>query len=51
MSFRGMQVYESLGVLETQDQITFGRWLAAQPFVDASRLAIWGWSYGGFMTG
>lgn len=45
------QVYERLGMLETEDQITFGRWLAAQPFVDASRLAIWGWSYGGYMTG
>ena len=45
------QVYERLGIDETADQITFGRYLAAQPFVDASRVAIWGWSYGGYMTG
>ena len=36
------QVYERLGIDETADQITFGRYLAAQPFVDASRVAIWG---------
>ena len=30
------QVYERLGIDETADQITFGRYLAAQPFVDAS---------------
>ena len=25
-------------------------WLKSQPYVDASRIGIWGWSYGGFMT-
>jgi dipeptidyl-peptidase-4 len=43
-------IYGRMGVIESHDQIaaaqTIGRW----PFVDNSRMAIWGWSYGGFMT-
>ncbi|MGB1075967.1 MAG: S9 family peptidase [Flavobacteriales bacterium] len=42
--------YKELGKLETEDFIDFGRYLAAQPFVDAKRIGIQGWSYGGFMT-
>ncbi|HUF70042.1 MAG TPA: S9 family peptidase [Longimicrobiales bacterium] len=43
-------VHRNLGHSETQDQIEGARWLATQPWVDASRIGIWGWSYGGFMT-
>jgi dipeptidyl-peptidase-4 len=25
-------------------------WLKSQPYVDGSRIGLWGWSYGGFMT-
>lgn len=39
-----------LGVLESEDQIAAAKVWAAKPYVDASRMAIWGWSYGGFMT-
>jgi dipeptidyl-peptidase-4 len=26
------------------------RWLGAQPYVDPSRIGVWGWSYGGYLT-
>ncbi|GAA3509116.1 S9 family peptidase [Aquimarina addita] len=39
-----------LGNLEVQDQITAAKQLGALPYVDASRIGIWGWSYGGFMS-
>ena len=44
------QTYGQLGRLETEDQISFARWMAAQPYVDAERVGIYGWSYGGFMA-
>lgn len=43
-------VYGQLGVIETADQAAAARVLARQPWVDASRIGIWGWSYGGFMS-
>ena len=39
-----------LGQREARDQIDAARWLGQQPWVDASRIGIWGWSYGGYMT-
>lgn len=42
--------YLHLGQLEAHDQAAAARWLAAQPYVDAARIGIWGWSYGGFNT-
>jgi dipeptidyl-peptidase-4 len=39
-----------LGMHESQDQIDAAKWLGAQPWVDAGRIGIWGWSYGGYMT-
>lgn len=39
-----------LGKWETHDQIAVAKMYAAQPYVDEKRIAIWGWSYGGFMT-
>jgi dipeptidyl-peptidase-4 len=43
-------VYGQLGVVETRDQGAAARALARRPYVDSSRIGIWGWSYGGFMT-
>ncbi|PWY70330.1 dipeptidylpeptidase dapB [Aspergillus sclerotioniger CBS 115572] len=40
----------NLGFYEAYDQITTAKIWGAKPYVDESRLAIWGWSYGGFMT-
>lgn len=42
--------YKDLGNLEVKDQIEAGRYLGSLPYVDASRIAIYGWSYGGFMA-
>ncbi|HWN20184.1 MAG TPA: S9 family peptidase [Gemmatimonadales bacterium] len=43
-------IYGQLGVLETRDQAAAARALAQRSYVDPSRIGIWGWSYGGFMT-
>lgn len=40
----------NLGHWEAHDQIEAGKIWASKPYVDANRLAIWGWSFGGFMT-
>jgi dipeptidyl-peptidase-4 len=42
--------YLKIGELEARDQVETALWLAKQPFVDAQRIGIWGWSYGGFCT-
>jgi dipeptidyl-peptidase-4 len=42
--------YANLGKLETIDQIEGAKYFAKMPFVDASRIGIWGWSYGGYMS-
>ena len=42
--------YRQLGVVETEDQTMAAQWLKRQPFVDPERIAIMGWSYGGFMS-
>ncbi|HET7460728.1 MAG TPA: S9 family peptidase [Longimicrobium sp.] len=44
------QTYLKLGQMEAADQIEAARWLAGQPYVDAARIGLWGWSYGGYMT-
>lgn len=44
------QTYLRLGQMEVEDQIEGARFLSARPFVDAGRIGIWGWSYGGFMA-
>ncbi|KAK8113970.1 hypothetical protein PG999_006039 [Apiospora kogelbergensis] len=43
-------VRKELGHWEAHDQIAAAKIWAAKPYVDASRIAIWGWSYGGFNT-
>ena len=43
-------IYGNLGELELQDLEDGITWLEQQPYVDASRIALHGWSYGGFMT-
>jgi dipeptidyl-peptidase 4 len=47
--FRKM-TYKQLGHYETIDQIEAAKWLGNQPYVDAKRIGIFGWSYGGYMS-
>jgi dipeptidyl-peptidase-4 len=42
--------YQNLGHYETIDQIEAAKWFAKQSYVDGSRIGIWGWSYGGYMS-
>ena len=42
--------YLRLGDLESHDQVEAALWLGKQSYVDKDRIAIWGWSYGGFNT-
>lgn len=39
-----------LGKYEVEDQIQAAKQLGEMDFVDSSRIGIWGWSYGGFMS-
>lgn len=42
--------YKNLGELELRDLEDGLSWLKSQSYVDAGRIGIWGWSYGGYMT-
>ena len=42
--------YLKMGDLESHDQVETAIWLGKQPYIDKSRIAIWGWSFGGFNT-
>ena len=43
-------IYLRLGELEARDQVETALWLGQQSYVDKDRIAIWGWSYGGWNT-
>jgi len=47
--FRKM-TYLQLGKYESDDQVEAAKYLGSLSFVDKNNIAIWGWSYGGFMT-
>ena len=40
--------YLNLGIYESADQIAAARYLGSLPYVDANKIGIWGWSYGGY---
>ena len=42
--------YMQLGVKEAEDQISAAKYLKTLPYVDGDRMAICGWSYGGYET-
>jgi len=42
--------YKHLGKLETQDQLEGAKYFQSRSYVDATRVGIWGWSYGGYMA-
>lgn len=41
-------VYKNLGYYETVDQIAAAKYAASLPYVDPAKIAIFGWSYGGY---
>ncbi len=43
-------IHRRLGDAEVADQLAGVAFLKGQPFVDSTRLGVFGWSYGGFMT-
>lgn len=44
------QIHRRLGTVEMEDQMTGVNYLKGLPYVDGNRLAVHGWSFGGFMT-
>lgn len=44
------QIYRAMGSVEVEDQAAAARWLRTQPYVDSKKIAISGWSYGGYLT-
>jgi dipeptidyl-peptidase-4 len=42
--------YRQLGKYESDDQVEAAKYLGTLPYVDKRNIAIFGWSYGGFMT-
>lgn len=42
--------YMQLGKFESDDMVEAAKYLGAQSFVDKNNIAIYGWSYGGFMV-
>jgi dipeptidyl-peptidase-4 len=43
-------IHYHLGAIELSDQLDGVNYLKTLPYVDADRIGIWGWSYGGHMT-
>ena len=43
-------IHRQLGTVEMEDQMAGVEWLRSQAYVDESKMAIHGWSFGGFMT-
>jgi len=43
-------IHRHMGGPEVDDQMVGIHWLAKQPFVDAKRIGVFGWSYGGYMS-
>lgn len=43
-------IHGRLGEIEVADQVAGAHWLGSQSYVDASRIGVWGWSYGGYLT-
>ena len=43
-------IHRQCGTAEMEDQLAGVKYLKSLPYVDGNRLAVHGWSYGGFMT-
>jgi dipeptidyl-peptidase-4 len=42
--------YLQLGKYETLDQVEAAKYLSNLPYIDKSRIGMWGWSFGGYLT-
>lgn len=42
--------YLFLGVKESKDQVAAAHYLSTLPYIDGTRIGIWGWSFGGYNT-
>lgn len=42
--------YKRLGELETKDQIEAAKYLGSMSYIDKTRIGIWGWSFGGYLS-
>jgi dipeptidyl aminopeptidase/acylaminoacyl peptidase len=43
-------ISKQLGKLEAEDQIEAAKYMQKLSYVDSDKIAIWGWSYGGYLT-
>ncbi|AMV32959.1 Prolyl tripeptidyl peptidase precursor [Pirellula sp. SH-Sr6A] len=43
-------IYQDMGRVELRDLEDAVKWLQGQSWVDAERIGMWGWSYGGYFT-
>lgn len=43
-------IHRQVGTVEMQDQVSGVQWLKSHSWVDADRIGVSGWSFGGFMT-
>jgi dipeptidyl-peptidase-4 len=44
------QLHHAMGTVEVADQLAGAQYLKTLPFVDAEKIATYGWSYGGYMS-
>ncbi len=44
------QLWHAMGTVEVEDQLEGAKYLKSLPFVDGSKIATYGWSYGGYMS-
>jgi dipeptidyl-peptidase-4 len=44
------ETFRHLGTKELEDQVLGVKFLKSLPYVDSTRMGVYGWSYGGFMT-
>ena len=53
-AYRGLEfeqvTFHHLGTKEIEDQLIGVNYIKSLPYVDPGRMAVYGWSYGGFMT-
>ena len=44
------QIWHAMGTVEVDDQLAGAKYLKSLPFVDGTKIATYGWSYGGYMS-